>query len=316
VTAAVAAPFALAAAPRALSRSLGGVALALVTADLEAGVVAVELSTGRIHRRIETPPNPSSIETVGQRGALVAHVPGGQLTLVDERLRAHEIAGRLAEPRYAAVSPGRRYAYVTDSGWGEVAVVDLLERAVVRRVAVGGSPRHLSLAPSGRRLWAVLGNVSPEIAVLAIDRPARPRVLARVRPPFAAHDVGFEPGGDRVWVTGGASRRLAVYAEPSRRLLRTLSSDAPPQHVTFLGGRAYVASGDDAVLRLHSVRDGRVTHSTAVPLGSYNVQEGWGVVLSPSLTQGTLTVLSRSGSLRFRRRVARSSHDACFVLIP
>jgi DNA-binding beta-propeller fold protein YncE len=313
--AAAAAPLALAAAPRALARGLGGTALALVTADLEAGVVAVELATGRIHRRIDTPADPRSIETIGQTSALVTHLASGRLTLIDERLRVQEIDGRLAEPRYAAVTPGRRYAYVTDSGRGEVAVVDLHERKVVQRVRVGGAPRHLSLAPNGRRLWVVLGNVSPEVAVLALDRPDRPRVVGRVRPPFHAHDVGFEPGGGRVWVTGGDSRRLAVYDDRSRRLLRTLSSDAPPQHVTFLAGRAFVASGDDAVLRVRSLRHGGVLRSTSVPVGSYNVQEGWGVVLNPSLSRGTLTVLTGSGDVRLHRRVARSSHDACFVMV-
>jgi hypothetical protein len=315
LAAAAAAPFGLAASPPALARSLGGTPLALVTADLEAGVVAVDLSTGRIHRRIETPADPRSIETVGQTGALVCHVASGRLTLIDQRLRVHEIAGRLGEPRYAAVSPGRRFAYVTDSSRGELAVVDLHELKVVRRVAVGGAPRHLSLDRTGKRLWVVLGNASPEVAVLAVDRPDRPLVVGCVRPPFLAHDVGFEPDGGRVWVTSGGSRRIGVYDEQSRRLLRDLPSDAPPQHVAFLGGRAFVASGDDAVLRLHSRRDARVLHSTGVPFGSYNVQEGFGAILNPSLPQGTLTVLSRTGAIRFRRRVARSSHDACFVMV-
>jgi hypothetical protein len=314
--AAAAAPFVLGAAP-ALARGLGGTPLALVTADLEAGVVAVELSNGRIHRRIETPADPRSIETIGQTSALVTHLASGRLTLIDERLRVHDIAGRLAEPRYAAVSPGRRYAYVTDSGRGELAVVDLAERKVLRRVRVGGAPRHLSLSlsPFGTRLWVVLGNAAPEVAVLALDRPDRPRLLGRVHPPFLAHDVGVEPGGDRVWVTAGDSRRLAVYDGRSRRLLRMLSSDAPPQHVTFLAGRAFVASGDDAMLRVRSLRHGGVLRSTSVPLGSYNVQEGWGVVLNPSLSQGTLTVLTGSGNVHLHRRVARSSHDACFVMV-
>jgi hypothetical protein len=304
----------LGAAP-AFARGVGGTPLALVTADVEAGVVAVDLSSGRIHRRIETPADPRSIETIGQTGALVAHVASGRLALIDQQLRAHEIAGRLGEPRYTAVSPGRRYAYVTDSARGELAVVDLAEQKVVRRVRVGGAPRHLSLDRTGTRLWVVLGNASPEVAVLAVERPDRPRLVGRVHPPFLAHDVGFEPGGGRVWVTSGGGRFLGVYDERSRRLLRTLDSDAPPQHVTFLGSRAFVASGDDAVMRLRSLRNGSVVYSTGIPLGSYNVQEGFGLVLNPSLSGGTLTVLSRSGAVRLRRRVARSSHDACFVMV-
>jgi DNA-binding beta-propeller fold protein YncE len=316
LAAAAAAPFALAAAPRALAGGAGGTALGLVTADLEAGVVAVELTSGRIYRRIETPADPRSIETIGQTSALVTHLASGRLTLIDQRLRVHEIAGRLAEPRYAAVSRNNRYAYVTDSGRGEVATIDLHEREVVGRLRVGGRPRHLTIH-NGRpeRLWVVLDNKATEIAVVSIDAPRRLTVVGRVRPPFLAHDVGYEPGGARVWVTSGDGRQLAIYDDHGLRLLRTLRADAAPQHVTFLGGRAFVASGDDGLLRMHSLRDGRVLHSTAVPFGSYNVEEGWGIVLNPSLSQGTLTVLSRTGAIRFRRRVARSSHDSCFVMV-
>jgi hypothetical protein len=84
--------------------------------------------------------------------------------------------------------------------------------------------------------------------------------------------------------------------------------------VTFLGGNAYVASGDDGTLRVQSLRDGRVLHTTSVPVGSYNVQEGWGWIMTPSLERGTFCVLDARGRLRHRARVAASSHDACFVM--
>ncbi len=51
--AAAAAPLILGAAP-ALARPAGGTPLALVTADLESSIVAVNLATGRIERRLAT----------------------------------------------------------------------------------------------------------------------------------------------------------------------------------------------------------------------------------------------------------------------
>ncbi|NUT55093.1 MAG: hypothetical protein HOQ03_03805, partial [Thermoleophilia bacterium] len=280
---------ALAAAPTA---RLGGGPMALVTADLEASVVAVELSTGRIYRRLATLPDPRSIESIGGTGALVAHTGEGRLSLIDADLRVRPVAGALGEPRYAAISPDRRLGYVTDSGRREVAVVDLRGRRIVGRVAVGGPARHLGIDSDGSRLWVALGSKAAEIAVLSLAEPGRPRVVGRVRPPFLAHDVGFAPDG-RVWVTSGDRRRLALYGADGA-FLRTLRGDAPPQHVTFLAGRAFVSSGDDAVVRVHA-RDGRLIRSAPVPAGSYNVQEGWGVVLSPSLSQGTLCWLSGQG---------------------
>lgn len=302
---------ALATAP---TMRLGGTPLALVTADLESHVVAVELSSGRVVRRVRTPADPRSIESVGGIGALVAHTAGGRLTLIDSDLRVRPVRGAIAEPRYAAVSPDGRYAYVTDSGRREVAVVDVRGRRIVGRVAVPGACRHIGIDAKGTRLWVALGNKADELAVLSLSDRGRPRVVARIRPPFLAHDVGFTPGGRRVWVTSGDSRRLAIY-EAGGDLVRTLRGDAPPQHVTFAGGRAFVASGDDGVLRVHAL-DGTLLRSERVPFGSYNVQQGWGVVLTPSLAQGTLSWLSDRGAPIRRVRVARSSHDTCFVMSP
>lgn len=299
----------------AFARAGGGTPLALVTADLEASVVAVDLSTGRVVRRLRTLPDPRSIESVGQIGALVAHTAGGRLSYVDSRLRVREVDGQLGAPRYTAVAPGRRYAYVSDSAREEIAVVDTSVLRVVGRVQVGGPVRHLSIDREGRRLWAVLGNVSNAVAVVDTSSPKRPRVIGRIRPPFAAHDVGFAPGGSRVWLTSGDRELLAIHDARTGRLLKTLRGDAPPQHVTFLGDRAYVTSGDDGLLRVHRL-DGRLLRTTRVPIGSYNVQQGWGVVLTPSLSQGTICMLNDRGAMKLRLGIARSSHDACFVMGP
>ena len=312
--AAAAAPLALAIAPSAFARRRGGTALALVTADLEASIVAVDLSNGEIHARLKTPAGPRSIESIGERAALVAHTEGGRLTLVDSRLRVRPIVGDFGAPRYTAVSPGRRLAYVTDSERQEVAVVELEGRRVIGRTPVGGPARHLGIDRAGSRLWVALGSKAHAIAVLSLAEPRRPRVVGTMRPPFLAHDVGFTPGGRRVWVTSGDRGRIAIYDALTGGLVRTIAADAPPQHVTFVDDRAFVTSGDDGVLRIHAL-DGRRVGSAAVPLGSYNVQQGFGLILTPSLSQGTLCTFSAGGVPIERARIARSSHDACFVLV-
>jgi hypothetical protein len=308
--AAAAAPLVLGRMPAAWTRSRS---LALVTADLEASVVVVELGAGRVLRRIATPAGPRSIERVGAFGALVAHTASGRISVVDARsLEVDEVDGAFGAPRYTAARADGRLAYVSDSARAEVVVVDVARRRALARLEVDGPARHLSLAPHGRRLWVALGSKAPRIAVLDLDDARRPRLLRFLTPPFLAHDVGFTPDGRKVWVTSGDRERLAVYT-PTGRLLGTLRSDAPPQHASFLGGRAFVTSGDDAVLRVHSLSDGAVLRSTPIPAGSYNVQQGAGVVLTPSLAQGTLCIVGERGALLERLRVARSSHDACVV---
>jgi hypothetical protein len=83
--------------------------------------------------------------------------------------------------------------------------------------------------------------------------------------------------------------------------------------VTFAHGLAYVTSGAAGTLRTLSAADGRVLHTASVPVGSYNVQAGHGLVLTPSLDGGALSVLDRRGRLVRQVRVGRSSHDACFL---
>lgn len=310
--AAAATPLIFGAAP-AFARPSGGTPLALVTADLESSVVAVDVSTGRVHSRLPTPADPRSIESIGQTGALVAHTAGGRMTLIDSDLRVHPIAGEFGAPRYTAVSPDWRLAYVTDSARQEIVVIDVRGRRAIGRVRVDGPCRHIGIDLWGTRLWVALGSKAARLAVLSLAEPRRPRVVATVRPPFLAHDVGFTPGGRRVWVTSGDRGRIAIYEASTGKLMRTIAADAPPQHVTFMGDRAFVTSGDDAVLRVHAL-DGRLLRSAPVPVGSYNVQHGHRWILSPSLSEGTLCSFTARGAPLHELRVARSSHDACFIV--
>lgn len=301
----------LVAAPEAFARRFGGLPVALVTADTEAHVAAVRLTDGRLQARIATPAGPRSIESVG-RTAIVAHTDGGAVSLVDgPDLKVRRVLHGFGAPRYTAGGADGRVAYVTDSARGELVVVDLARDRVVHRTDVGGPARHVSAF--GDTLWTALGTRAERIAVLDISEPRRPRLKSHVTPPFLAHDVGFTPRGARVWVSSGDRGRIAVYQAENARRLFAITADAPPQHLTFLEGRAFVTSGDDATLRVHRL-DGRLLRTTPIPQGSYNVEHGWGMVLTPSLSQGTLCVVNGRGALRNRVDVSPSSHDACFTM--
>jgi DNA-binding beta-propeller fold protein YncE len=313
VAAAAAAPFLLRS-----GSTLAGIAaevpIALVTADTESHVAGVDLRTFEIVRRIETQPGPRSIESVGGRIAVVAHTASGAVTLIDGRtLKIRHVLRGFVQPRYTAAGLDGRHAFVSDSARGEVATVDLRLGRVVARVRVGGPARHITASPNGRTLWVSLGTKAQEIAVVDVSQPARPQFIRRFEPPFLAHDVGFVPSGRNAWVTSGDRGAIAIYTAGGN-LIRRLSADAPPQHVTFLDGAAHVTSGDDGTLRVHSLRDARILRETRIPVGSYNVQRAGGRVLTPSLDRGTLCVLDGRGVIQRRIQVAASSHDACFVL--
>jgi DNA-binding beta-propeller fold protein YncE len=305
VALAAAAPFSVRAAlPAAASGPY-----ALVTCDDESRLALVDLGAFRVTRWIATPPGPRAIELVGDR-AVVAHWALGSVSIVDAHRTLHVIED-VGEPRYAAAHPDGIHAFVTDSGYGLVSI-DVRSGRVVGRVKLPGWPRHVSLDPTGRTLWVGLGTSSSQVAVVDVSDPRRPRRTALVAPPFGAHDVGFSPDGQNVWVTAGTEGETAVYTH-GRKLRSTLRADAAPQHVTFGGTAAYVTSGDSGTLRVHSQATGRVLRTTQIPVGSYNVQHGRGRVITPSLSRGTLTILDRSGVLLASVHVAASCHDACFA---
>jgi hypothetical protein len=305
---------ALVAAPRALAQLASGIEVALVTADEEGRLVAVELPGGRVRRYVHTLPKPRSIEAVGPM-AVVAHSELGAVTLVRaSTLAVEHVLRGFGEPRYTAGHPEGRHAYVTDARRGEVVALDVLRGRVVGRAAVGQLARHVTIDPAGRRLWVALGAKAERIAVVDIKQPARPRLVRRIRPPFLAHDVGWAPGGNRVWVSSGDRNEVAIYAARSGRLLRRLAADRPPQHFTFRGQLVFVASGESGMLRVHRL-DGTHLRTARIPDESYNVQQADGWVVTPGLGTGTLCLLDREGRPRWHKTIARSSHDACIVTV-
>jgi len=261
---------AAAAAPIAL-RSGARAPLARVTADTESAVVVVDPYAGRVLRRIATRPGPRSIERVGET-AVVAHTAAGEVTLL-RGLAVRQMLSRFEEPRYTAAGPGSRFAYVTDSGRADVAVVDVVRARVLARLHLGGWPRHVSIDDNGRTLWVALGTAARALAVVDVTCPYRPRYVGTIRPPFRLHDVGLVPGTRHVWITSGDRRSVAIHDARTGHVLRTLPAGSPPQHVAFERGRAFVTSGEDGTLRVHDL-DGRLLPTTAIPVGSYNVQRG------------------------------------------
>jgi YVTN family beta-propeller protein len=286
--------------------------VALVTADLESRLVAVEIPSGRVLSHLPTLAYPRSVQRVGT-AAVVAHSDIGAVTVVDGRtLEIVHVMHGFVEPRYTIGHPDGRHAYVTDAGRGDVAVIEVETGHVLAREAVGPHARHITLDATGRTLWIALGSKAEEIAVVDVSDRVRPRLVRRFGPPFLAHDVGFAPDGRHVWVSAGDTFQLGVYDAATGRLLRRTYGDFAPQHVTFARGLAFVTSGWSGTLRVYRA-DGRSLSRTTVPVGSYNVQADFGWIVTAALGHGDLTIVDERGHVVRSVRVARSSHDACIL---
>ncbi len=291
---AAAAPFAV----RAVLAAAASSPRALVTCDAESRLAVVDLGSYRVVSRIATLPDPRSVELVGTR-AVVCHTAVGAVSIIGAGGVEH-VLQELAEPRYTVAHPDGRHAFITDSGRSGVVAVDVVRGHALGRVKLPGWARHITIDAAGRRLWVGLGADSERVAVVDV---AGFRHHSNLRPGFGAHDVGMAPDG-KLWITAGADRRLAIGSVSH-------AADLAPQHVTFGDGVAYVTSGDAGTLRVLSL-EGRQLRETLIPIGSYNVQQGFARVLTASLSHGTLAVLDLHGELLARVPVASSCHDACF----
>ena len=164
------------------------------------------------------------------------------------RSRLHR-AGRTRRRRSSSARPPARSSISSarDSGRGEVVVVDMARARIVGRTRVGGPARHVTV--SGKTLWVALGSKAELVAVLDLADPTRPKLIERFRPPFLAHDVGFEPSGRRVWVSSGDRGRLAVY-DAGGGIVQRLPADraAAARHIRGRRGLRHERRPRDAPL--------------------------------------------------------------------
>jgi YVTN family beta-propeller protein len=270
----------------AVARPSGGTPVALVTAETQNEVIAVSFPNGKVLRRVHVAADPQNV-VANQKVAVVISPGSGTVTLLDARtLRVVKVLRGFGAPHLATLDPGGKWAYVTDDPRGQLDVVSLTRRRVVKRLSVGLGAHHLSLF--GTRLWIALGEHAQEISIVDISRPSHPRLLRRFDPGFVAHDLAFSPDGRRVWITSSQDEYVRVVDAKTGKRVFSVRGGPSPQHVVFNGGLAYVTSG--YARRIESVeQDGHVVRVGRTPYGSFNLAATGSLVFTASLLNGSVT---------------------------
>lgn len=286
-------------ATRAGARDAGGQPVALVTAERENVLLAVDLTGGRVLRRVTLPADPENVIAEPGVTTVVVSSKAGAVTLLDWRtLRIVKVFRGFRTPHLAAYAPDSEWAYVTDDSSGELVVIRLARPRIVARLFVGLGAHHLSVTPSGNRLWVALGERARTIAIVDTDHPGRPRLLRRFQPGYTVHDVAFSPDGREVWLTSDDETGVHVVSAANGRLLFTLPVGPPPQHVAFaedvaaLAHRAWLTSGYDSRIVLVDTRSGKIVRVHTAPYGSFNLAASGDLVVTSSLLGGTLSEFS------------------------
>jgi YVTN family beta-propeller protein len=285
--------------PGSVAGPSGGAATAFVTAEDDDVVVAVELASGRIIRRIPVADGPHNI-AVSWNGRFVVATspPARRVTLISGwSLRVLHVFDGFGSPHDVELSDSGRYAYVTDETRGEVVVLDLLTRQVARRVAVGSGPHDL--AASSTLIWVTHGRRTTFLTLLDFagpDNPARPRVLRRVEAHGAPHDISHQPDSANVYLTYWDSPFVGKLDGRLRlRFRRHVGVDV--HHVVFdyySGRRLWVTDHSTGRVLLLSAKNGRVLRTSEGCPGIHHVALAPGRVALACHDSGRLLILTRS----------------------
>jgi DNA-binding beta-propeller fold protein YncE len=284
-----------------------------VTAETENEVIAVELRTGRVMRRVHLARDPENVAVAGGAAVAVSAAAGVVTILNPFSLQVIKVITGFDDPHIPAISPDGRYAYVTDDAGGTLTVIRLSDARVVSRIAVGAGAHHLSFSPDERRLWIALRESARTIAILDTADRARPRLIGSFDPGFAAHQVAFAPDGRRVWITSSSGPSVAVFAPARRKLLFRVPVGPPPQHVGFDGRDAYLTSGYGGVLEKVDAATGRILARAIAPYGSFELDSAHGFVSTTSLLRGTLAIYDTSLRLLRVLRLAPAARDVAIT---
>jgi hypothetical protein len=284
--------------PSSVAATAGERPVALVVAEASNEVFAVSLGPhgGRVLKRVRLD-DPLMVAAPLHGPAVVVNPHGSATLLGWHSLRPLRVLRGFRRPEVAAIAPGDRYAYVSDAGSGDVVVIDLERRSIVRRLFVGSLAHHLDFSPDGHRLWVALGETATTIVRLDTSNLRRPRVVGRIHPRVTAHGIEFSPNGRTVWVSSSSAPLVTVFDAATGKALRRVVAGRGPQEIAFSGKRALVTSGYGSSVEAVSWRTYGRHGSVPMPYGSFNLATFGGNVVTSSVLTGYVTEL-HAGTLK------------------
>jgi DNA-binding beta-propeller fold protein YncE len=286
-----------------------------VVAETANAVYAVSMGAGGGHvlKRVSVV-DPLMVAAPLHGPAVVLSPATGSVTLLGwHALRRLKVFHGFRDPEVARIAPGGRYAYVNDGKTGDLTVIDLAQRSIIRRIFVGAGAHHMAFSPDGKHLWIALSEVATTVLRLDTSNLRRPRIVGRLHPRFPGHSVGFAPDGRTVWLSSAEKPYVMVYGAATAKLVKLVGAGRAPQEAAFSGARALLTSGYGSSIEAVLWRTYRRLGTVPLPYGSFNLATYGGEVVTSSLLTGYVTELD-AGTLH-RRWTVKVAPETRYVAI-
>ena len=185
--------------------------------------------------------------------------PGRHLVLIDvsEGRQVGRIdLGPKSRPHSVVFMRDGRRAVATMEQSDRIAVVDLVDRKVLRTYPTGGREGHMvRLSPDNARAFVTSRGAEGTVSIIALDRDAQPVVVPTGE---GAEGLAVTPDGREVWVVNRVAKTISVVDTQTHKVTHSIDvlPDARRAEISA-GGRVLVphAGPDDAPAQYLSVYD-------------------------------------------------------------
>ena len=228
--------------------------------------------------------------------ALVAD-ENGELRIVD--VAAGQVAAVVdtgAAVTGLTLSPDGRTAFVINGWAGTIAVVDLAEATVVKRIRVKAELDSAVVRPDGKRLY-VTGTANGQGVVLGFDT-ASDSLAAVIQVGSAPTGIAISPDGSRLYVVNNQGASITVIDTRIATATRTVAVDVLPQHIavsldgafTYVSHTSRLANTNGTVTVIDN-RTSQVVAHIPVGVGASALAIGGDRLYVTNLEDGTVSVV-------------------------
>ncbi len=187
--------------------------------------------------------------------------PGRHVVIIDvaeARLVGRIDLGPKSRPHSVVFMPDGRRAVVTLEQSDQIALVDVVDRRVLRTYPTGGREGHMvRLSPDGTRAFVTSRGAEGTLSIITLAGEAPPVVIPTGE---GAEGLAVTPDGREVWVVNRVARSISIVDTRALKVIQTI--EVPPdarRAEVSASGRVLVPHGgtDDAPAQYLSVYDER-----------------------------------------------------------